>query len=60
MVINPDFDIYLSLGIIVKGRTDELKRLIEYIEEDTDLTLVFTKTSGGKLKIIDSSSEEKL
>jgi len=60
MVINPDFDIYLSLGIIVKGRTDELKKLIEYIEEDTDLTLVFTKTSGGKLKIIDSSSEEKL
>ena len=59
MVVNPDFDIFLSLGIIVKGRTVSLKKLLDYIEDETDLTLVFTKTSGGKLKILDASETEK-
>ena len=59
MVTNPDFNIYLSLGVIVKGKTESLEKLIEFIENDTDLTLVFTKISGNKLRIIDVTEENK-
>jgi len=58
-MVNPDFDIYLSLGVIVKGRTEALKRLIQFAEDDPDLTLVFTKTSGSKLRIVDIEEESK-
>lgn len=57
MVENSDFDIYLSLGIIVKGRTETLKRLIKHIESNPDITLVFTKISGNKLRIVDVNEE---
>jgi len=59
MVTNPDFNIYLSLGVIVKGKTESLEKLIEFIENNTDLTLVFTKISGNKLRIIDVTEENK-
>ena len=58
MPVDPNFDIYLSLGIIVKGRTDSLKDLIEHINDLSDVTLVFTKTSGSKLRIVETGEEE--
>jgi len=54
-----DFDIYFSLGLIVRGRTDSLKDLIEYIKENPELTLVFTKTSVGKLRIVETEDNKK-
>jgi len=52
-MVNTDFDLYFSLGIVVKGRTEPLKELIKYIESLPDVNLVFTKTSVGKLRIVD-------
>jgi len=59
MVTNPDFNIYLSLGVIVKGKTESLEKLIKFIEDNTDLTLVFTKISGNKLRIVDVTGIEE-
>jgi len=50
---NPDFDVYVTLGIIIKGRVDSLKDLIAQIEEDDKYRLIFTKTSAGRLTIVD-------
>lgn len=51
------FDIWLTMGFIVGGRTRHLELLLTQIENNPDLKLVYTKTSGGKLTIIER--EEK-
>jgi len=45
------FDIWMTLGIIVAGRTRDLELLLSQIKNNPDLRLVFTKTSAGKLTI---------
>ena len=47
------FDIYMSLGIIIRGDVDELKLLMEQIKANSKLQLVFTKSSASRLRIID-------
>lgn len=45
------FDIWLTMGIVVAGRTRHLELLLSQIKNNPDLKLIFTKTSGGKLTI---------
>ena len=54
MAEESNFDIYLTLGLIVKGTPDSLKKLIDYAESEPNLKLIFTKTSGDNLRIEES------
>ena len=45
------FDIWMTLGVIVGGRTRHLEIFLSQIKNNPDLKLVYTKTSAGKLTI---------
>lgn len=53
------FDIWMTLGIIVGGRTRHLELLLSQIKNNPDLRLVFTKTSAGKLTIKETDRGEE-
>ena len=50
---NSDFEISITLGLILKGTADDLQGLLNYITAHPELFLVFKRTSGGKLTIVD-------
>ena len=54
MAEESNFDIYLTLGLIVKDAPDSLKKLIDYAKSEPSLKLIFTKTSGDNLRIEES------
>lgn len=45
------FDIWMTLGVVVAGRTRHLELLLSQVKNNPDLKLIFTKTSAGKLTI---------
>ena len=51
------FDIWMTMGVIVAGRTRHLELLLTQIKNNPDLKLVFTKPSGGKLTIVDKEED---
>ena len=51
------FDIWITLGVVVGGRTRHLELLLSQIKNNPDLRLIFTKTSAGKLTIKEADRE---
>lgn len=52
------FDIWLTMGIIVGGRTRHLELFLTQVKNNPDLKLVYTKTSGGKLEIVEKKDDQ--
>jgi len=55
---NDPFDIWMNLGLVIGGRTRHLELLLAQIKNNKDLKLVYTKTSGSRLKIQEETGEE--
>ena len=53
------FDIWINMGVVVGGRTRHLEMLLTQIKHDENLKLVYTKTSGGKLEIVEKKEEHE-
>ena len=53
------FDVWITLGVVIGGRTRHLELLLSQIKNDPDLKLVYTKTSGGKLVIKEADRGEE-
>ena len=50
----PDFDIWITFGLILKGNAGEIHDLLNVIKTDfKDVKIVFTKTAIGRLMIVD-------
>lgn len=47
------FNVHLTLGIVARGTSRDLQAVLDYIKDNPDIFLVYTKTSGGKLKLVE-------
>ena len=52
------FDIWMTMGVLIGGRTRHLELLLTQIKNNPDLKIVFTKTSVGKLTIKEVDADE--
>jgi hypothetical protein len=50
MIEEPNFDLYITLGMVIKGKASDLQQLLDDIKT-YPVTVIFTKTSAGKLEI---------
>lgn len=53
------FDIWVNLGIVIGGKTRHLEFLLTQIKQNPNLKLVYTKTSGSKLKIVERDDTDE-
>jgi hypothetical protein len=47
------FNVHLTLGLVVRASTSDLQSILDFVKENQNIFLVYTKTSGGKLKIVE-------
>lgn len=47
------FDVPITMGLVVKSNTKDLQELLDFISERPSIFLVYKKTSGGKLRLVE-------
>jgi len=48
-----DFEISVTLGLVLRANADVLQDLLNHIRDHHEIFIVYKKTSAGKLTIVD-------
>lgn len=61
--VEDPFDIYLTFGVIISGPLHDLEILLNdinaTIKSNSKLRLIYTKTTGGKLSLVEKDRGQK-
>lgn len=56
MVEKQDFDVYVTFGIVLKGKASEIQQILDEVKTYPNTKIIFTKTTAGKLELTEISN----